>query len=139
MAISSYYADGQWNFICDICGAAPKSSDGRKTWNGFYVCSHHKEKRNPQDFLRGVKDDQTVPWSRPEGEDQFLNSGFLREGPGLILQENGDELITEDSDLAEYFFYPVENPGWTDLDTDRDLFLQEVNLFLYIQHPLPTL
>ena len=139
MAGLTYYEDGGWNFTCDLCGASRKAGEGVKTWNNLYVCRHHKEKRNPQDFLRGVKDDQSVPWTRPDPPENFLNEGFLREGPGLILQENGDELITEDSDLAEYFFYPVENPGWTDLDTDRDLFLQEVNLFLYIQRPLPTL
>ena len=62
---ADYYASGQWNFTCDLCGAKDKSSDAMLTWNGLYVCKHHKEVRNPQDFLRGIKDDQSVPWSRP--------------------------------------------------------------------------
>src|ERR1700743_2199106 len=68
MGKADYYADGQWNFFCDFCGCKNKSGDGMLTWNGFYVCRHHKETRNPQDFIRGVKDVQSVPWTRPEAE-----------------------------------------------------------------------
>lgn len=68
MGKADYFRSGEWNFFCDLCGAKNKSSDAMFTWNGLYVCKHHKEIRNPQDFLRGVKDDQHVPWSRPEKE-----------------------------------------------------------------------
>ena len=50
-----FYAPGQWNFYCDLCGKKAKSGDARKTWDGHYVCSHHKEVRNPQDLVRGLK------------------------------------------------------------------------------------
>lgn len=66
MGKADYYADGQWNFFCDFCGAKAKSGTAMKTWNGFYVCKHHKEARNPQDYLRGIRDNQSVPWTRPE-------------------------------------------------------------------------
>lgn len=66
MGKADYYRSGDWNYFCDLCGAKTKSSDSMLTWNGLRVCRHHKEIRNPQDFLRGVKDDQSVPWSRPE-------------------------------------------------------------------------
>lgn len=72
MGRADYYSSGDWNFRCDLCGAKRKSKDGRKTWDGHYVCAHHKEVRNPQDFLRGVKDNQSVPWSRPGGNDLFV-------------------------------------------------------------------
>jgi len=62
---ADYYKSGEWNFVCDLCGRKNKSGMAMFTWNGLYVCRHHKEVRNPQDFLRGVKDDQSVPWSRP--------------------------------------------------------------------------
>jgi hypothetical protein len=65
MGQADYFKDGNWNFTCDLCGRKNKSGAAMFTWNGLYVCRHHKEIRNPQDFLRGVKDDQTVPWSRP--------------------------------------------------------------------------
>jgi len=138
MTASTYYADGQWNFVCDLCSATRKSSDGVKTWNGLYVCSHHKEKRNPQDFLRGVKDNQTTPWSRSEPELQFVGEGYLQEGPGVLLQETGEPLLAEESDQAEFFFYTIENPGWGTLTTGTELFHQQ-NLWLYLQYPEPTL
>lgn len=62
---ADYYAAGQWNFYCDLCGAKAKSGTVMVTWNNLRVCAHHREVRNPQDFVRGVKDNQTVPWSRP--------------------------------------------------------------------------
>jgi len=64
MGQADFYADGQWNFYCDLCGAKRKSSDAMKTWDNFRVCKHHKEVRNPQDFLRGVRELTGVPWAR---------------------------------------------------------------------------
>lgn len=91
---TNYYASGQWEFYCDLCGRKSKSSDARKTWDGFYVCSSHKEVRNPQDFLRGVKDDQHVPWSRPGGTDTFVNnSALLLEDGSYLLSESGDHIL----------------------------------------------
>jgi hypothetical protein len=69
---ADFFADGQWNFFCALCGAKTKSGDAMKTWDNQYVCKHHREVRNPQDFIRGVRDNQSVPWSRPEPPDQFL-------------------------------------------------------------------
>lgn len=78
MGKANYYAKGQWNFYCDLCGAKTKSGDGRKTWDNQWVCRHHKEVRNPQDFVRGVRDDQTTPWSRTEGPLDFVEVCTLR-------------------------------------------------------------
>ncbi len=62
---------GDWNGWCDRCGSKRKSSDLKKTWDGFYVCPESCwETRHPQDFLRGMKDDQSVAWTRPEQPDQ---------------------------------------------------------------------
>ena len=65
MGATDFYADGEWFFYCDLCGKREHSSKGVKTWDNFYVCRRHKEARNPQDFVRGVKDDPSVPWTRP--------------------------------------------------------------------------
>lgn len=89
---ADFWADGQWNFFCDLCGRKAKSSTAMKTWDNFRVCKHHKEVRNPQDFIRGVKDDQTVPWSRPEAPDTFVTSNFrlMREGSAGALMLEAD-------------------------------------------------
>lgn len=81
---ADFYADGQWNFFCELCGAKTKSGDAMKTWNGLYVCKHHREARNPQDFIRGVRDDPSVPWSRPEAPDQFVNNYCTLQGKNAV-------------------------------------------------------
>jgi hypothetical protein len=83
---ADYYADGQWNFYCDLCGRKQKSNRAMLTWNGLYVCRHHKEVRNPQDFLRGVVDNQTTDWNRAnDGVLGCFASGVL---PTCTLQSN---------------------------------------------------
>jgi hypothetical protein len=68
---NTYYASGSWNAICDTCGFEYKSHELKKTWNGLWVCSKDWEARNAQEFVRGVKDVQKVPWSRDESPDVF--------------------------------------------------------------------
>jgi hypothetical protein len=72
MGSADRYADGEWNFFCDLCGKKEKSSRAMKTWDNHWVCAHHKEVRNPQDFVKGVKDNQTVPWARSEPTDVYV-------------------------------------------------------------------
>jgi hypothetical protein len=62
---ADYFAPGQWNAICDGCGKKFKSSELRRRWDGFMVCDKEWEPRHPQDFVRGVRDGEAIPWSRP--------------------------------------------------------------------------
>ncbi len=61
----TYYAEGQWNMTCDQCGRGFKSSEILKRWDNAMVCSACWEPRQPQDFVRGVKDNPSVPIARP--------------------------------------------------------------------------
>lgn len=63
---------GDWNSICDECGQKWKATKLKKTWEGLMKCPHCWEIRNPQDFVKGVKDDQTTPFTRPESPDVFI-------------------------------------------------------------------
>lgn len=72
MGKRDYYKRGEWNAICDRCGAKFKSGEMRMEWDNLWVCKECWEPRQPQDFVRGLKDDQTVPISRPPGEDKFI-------------------------------------------------------------------
>ena len=88
MGIADRYSSGQFNFFCDLCGRKAKSSTAMKTWDNHYVCRHHKEARNPQDFLKGIKDNQSLPWTRPETPDQFVKACTLTgiiSGPGYSV------------------------------------------------------
>lgn len=59
---------GDWNSVCSLCGHKFKASELSKHWQGFYRCKTCWEPRHPQDFVRGVKDDQSVPWSQPSND-----------------------------------------------------------------------
>lgn len=71
MGRADYYADGQWNVICDQCGFKCKSKDIKKQWDGLEVCKRCWEPRQPQDFVRGVMDRQQVPFTRPDVDPTF--------------------------------------------------------------------
>ena len=58
---------GEFNAVCDRCSFKFKSSDLREEWQGLMVCKDCYEPRHPQDFLEGVPDDSSIPWSRPDG------------------------------------------------------------------------
>lgn len=65
--MGDYYKKGSWNALCAICGFEYKSDDLR--WNAQiedYVCKYDWEPRHPQERLRATKDDQSVPWTRPD-------------------------------------------------------------------------
>ena len=69
----TYYRAGDWNVICDRCGSKRYASETKHEWTGLVVCADGCwEPRNEQDFVRGVADQQVVPFSRPEPADDFL-------------------------------------------------------------------
>lgn len=77
-----HYAHGQWNAICDRCGFKFKSNQLRMEWTGLRVCDGGGtnkcwEPRHPQDLVRARKDQQSVPWTRPEPADQFHDAGTI--------------------------------------------------------------
>lgn len=89
MGDSDFFAAGQWNFTCDLCGKKQKSSRAMKTWDGQYVCASHKEERNPQDFIRGISDQQALPWSRSAGNTLFVGINYTRSfSDGIPLSES---------------------------------------------------
>lgn len=63
---ADYWLPGDWNAACSMCGRKRKASQMVKNWQGMYRCPEHNESRQPQDFVRGTQDVQTVPWAQPE-------------------------------------------------------------------------
>lgn len=60
----------------------------KKDWQG--LLTQQPDIRNPQDFVRGIKDDQSLPYSRPEPPDQFIAGPLIWEdGTTFITPENG--------------------------------------------------
>lgn len=63
---------GTWNTICDRCGFKFKAFQLREEWTGLMVCGECFEHRHPQDLIKIPKDDQSVPWTRSEPADVFI-------------------------------------------------------------------
>lgn len=66
-----YYKHGDWNAICDVCGRKYKGSMLRQRWDGLMVCPDDFEQRHPQEYVRGVVDNPTPPFTRPPPPDVF--------------------------------------------------------------------
>ena len=98
---ADYLALGDWNAACYFCGRKRKASEMRRYWSGFWVCPEHWEPRQPQDFVRGVQDIQTVPWVQPIVQDFNLalliteSSNETTVGYIYISAEDGELLLAE--------------------------------------------
>ncbi len=64
MGRADYFAPGDWNAICDQCGAKYKASEMLLQWDGFRVCRTCYDPRHPQDFVRPIPDPVPPPWIR---------------------------------------------------------------------------
>jgi hypothetical protein len=64
MARSNYFAPGDHNALCSMCGRKRKASELVKNWQGAYRCPEHNEPRHPQDFAKGIQEHPGVAWSQ---------------------------------------------------------------------------
>lgn len=96
---TTWWKSGDWNAICDSCGFKFKASELKKRWDGFMVCEQDFETRHPQDFIRPLPDQKSLPWTRPEGEDQFItSSGFCT----VITRQGVADYGTADCAMADF-------------------------------------
>lgn len=81
--------------ICDRCGFEFPLSKLRKEWTGLKVCDADYDRRHPQEFVRGVPDNQSVPDPRPEPADVFaqgpINFLDLTQSQYLAIFEEDDD------------------------------------------------
>lgn len=71
------YKPGQWKMICDVCGFEYYNTQMKERWDGAWVCGPDFETRHPQEFGRTVVDNISVPYSRPEPEDIFIDVPYI--------------------------------------------------------------
>lgn len=90
MGRADFLRDGDWNRICDRCGFKYKASDTIKDWQNQILCPSCYEPRHPQDFVRGRRDRQRVPWSRPEPEPIFVLNVYLDDDSNIYVDESGN-------------------------------------------------
>lgn len=65
MGREHFYKPGSFYRIDDKTGFAVRAERQQREWQGLIVDKRVWEIRHPQDFVRGVTDDQTVPYARP--------------------------------------------------------------------------
>jgi hypothetical protein len=72
MGTERFYKPGSFYRICDRTGFAIREGRTRKEWNNLIVSDRVWEARQPQDFVKGVDDNQTVPNARPRQPNVFI-------------------------------------------------------------------
>ena len=88
------YIPGDWLAICDRCGFKFHASKLRKTWDGLMVDAACFETRNPQDLMRPIKDDPSVPWTRADADSVTTSDGMtavVDVGPSYIAESVGSQ------------------------------------------------
>ena len=96
MGTELYYKPGSFYRICDRTGFATRAERTQREWQGLIVEKRVFEPRQPQDFVRGVNDIQTVPAPRPRQTNTFIQMVANRSefevlgdspiGPGFDVQ-----------------------------------------------------
>jgi hypothetical protein len=71
MADDKHWVAGDYYRICERTGFKVRARRTRKEWTNRIIRDISWEPRQPQDFVRGVRDDQTVPEPRPRSVNAF--------------------------------------------------------------------
>ncbi len=66
-----------------------------RQWDNQLIDSRFVDKRNPQDFVRGIKDDQSLPYSRPESPNQFVAGNIIWQNDAFMTSQLGVVLLTQ--------------------------------------------
>ena len=68
MSDADYLSLGDWNARCSLCYEKYKASELTRNWQGQWRCHKCQEPRQPQDFVRGVPENQTPPFVQVAGQ-----------------------------------------------------------------------
>ncbi len=82
-------------------GFKVRLSDLARQWDNQLIDKRFIDKRNPQDYVRGVKDDQSLPYARPEPPDVFIALPILWQDGRFMTSQTGNILLTEGIDPAD--------------------------------------
>jgi hypothetical protein len=85
MGQADFLRVGDYNAICDVCGRKFKFSRLRQKWDNTWACEQDWEPRQPQDYLKGIKDNMSVPLSRPDPPNLFIQDEIVTESPVITL------------------------------------------------------
>lgn len=104
-----HYKMGSFYRVDDFSGFPQRAENTKQLWTGLIVDSSLWESRNAQDFVKGVKDDQSVPKPRPlppnifDGPSYYSLVDAIGPGSEAILLTEADEYILLENGV-EYLF-----------------------------------
>lgn len=104
MADDRHYVPGDFYRIDDRTGFKVRARRTRKEWTNAIVDQNRWEARHPQDFVRGVNDDQTVPEPRPRSPNQYI---ALNAGGSLFMVFNNEHR----TGFFQVLTSPTPSPG----------------------------
>jgi hypothetical protein len=117
-----------------MCDRKRKASTMVRNWQGLYRCPEHNEARQPQDFVRDVKDIMTTPWGQPPNDTYttyceingmsaipgYAQAGCMiagraylllgEDGPPFYMLEDGQGNVIEDPATENPILVPLEYP-----------------------------
>lgn len=72
----TYYKQGSYNAICDVCGQKFKMFQLKKRWDGLVVCKDDFEHDHPQKYIRVKESGLPVKEPRPRPSDVFVEEAY---------------------------------------------------------------
>lgn len=76
MGADKHFRMGSFYRIDDRTGFATRAEDTQMEWQGLMVSRRVFERRHPQDFVKGVADNQTVPYARPRSSNPAVGTSL---------------------------------------------------------------
>lgn len=116
MGADKHFRMGSFYRICDRTGFATRAEDTQMEWQGLIVDKRVYEARQPQDFVTGVPDNQTVPYPRPRQANTFVGNSTIAEfqvyglypSSGVAFEiQNGSIMVTHALAVVTAAGYPA--------------------------------
>jgi len=98
---------GRHKFICAVDGMQYYSEDKRIRWDGAIVYKKNLEPRHPQELIKAVKEDTSVPNPQlEEGLNSDQGSGYtyatgVEYATFALVDESGTQIITEETESIQ--------------------------------------
>lgn len=73
-----FYVPGSYYVTDDRTGFPRRAEETQKEWNNLRVGTDVWEARQPQDLVKGVRDQQSVPNARPLAPNTFVGPTFVQ-------------------------------------------------------------
>lgn len=115
MGTKKHFRMGSFYRVDDRTGFPERAEDTQMEWNGLIVSRRVWEARQPQDFVRGVSDDQTVPYARPRSPNTWVGNSTVAEfqvfgdlPSGVTFEvQNGSIMVTHAAAVVTASGYPA--------------------------------